>query len=43
VVAARVQGVRAVFNAFDYTMTGIVPYVIFVAIALLTIIINTDH
>ena len=29
-------------NAFDYWMTGIVPFIIFTGIALLTIIIRTD-
>ena len=29
-------------NAFDYRLTGIVPYVVFVGIAILTIIIQTE-
>ena len=29
-------------TAFDYTLTGIVPYVIFVAIAILTVLDRTD-
>ena len=32
----------ATFNAFNYQLTGLVPYVIFVAIAILTIIIRTE-
>jgi hypothetical protein len=35
-------GLSEEFNAFDYDATGLVPYVIFVGIAVLTIIIKTD-
>ena len=36
------QGLSTPFNGFDYRLTGIVPYVIFVGIAILTIIIQTE-
>jgi hypothetical protein len=36
------QGLSTAFNGFDYRYTGIVPYVIFVGIAILTIIIKTE-
>jgi hypothetical protein len=35
------HGLTATTNAFDYLFTGIVPYLIFVGIAILTIIIRT--
>jgi hypothetical protein len=37
-----VDGVTHSTTAFDYTLTGIVPYVIFVAIAILTVLDRTD-
>jgi hypothetical protein len=36
------DGLSETTNAFSYDMTGLVPYVIFVGIAILTIIIETD-
>ena len=36
------QGLGISTNGFDYWLTGIVPFVIFTGIALLTIIIRTD-
>ena len=36
------QGLSTAFNGFDYRYSGIVPYVIFVGIAILTIIIQTE-
>lgn len=36
------NGLSQMFNAFDYTVTGLLPYAIFLAIAILTIIIRTE-
>ena len=36
------QGLSTPFNGFDYRLTGIVPDAIFVGIAILTIIIQTE-
>ena len=37
-----VDGFAHSTTAFDYTLTGIVPYVIFLAIAILTVLDRTD-
>lgn len=37
-----VNGLEVRATAFDYTLTGIVPYVIFVVIAILTVLDRTD-
>jgi hypothetical protein len=38
----RGEGLSIAFTGFDYRYTGTVPYVIFVAIAILTIIVKTE-
>ncbi|MET0144334.1 MAG: hypothetical protein ABW328_06060 [Ilumatobacteraceae bacterium] len=35
------NGLQFTFNAFDYPWTGVLPYIIFVTIAILTIVIET--